>query len=301
MSAMSTVMTKDWLYSSNYKIARLPRSVVEAQQAQQPLLDDFIVTNTGYFTRVHGHHTRRDQFDEFIVIYCLDGQGWYTANDQTWPVCKGQVLYVMPDMGHVYRSDDHDPWSIQWAHFRGRRAAGYVELADVARDAPVCTIGSQPSISALFTETLDALQSGYSTHHLVKASAHVQQILSQIAMVTTYSPAPGAVGVNVEEIINYMLENLTDRCSLDDFAERACMSRSHFSRQFRDKTGYAPVDYYIRLKIQRACELLETTSLPVRAISLRLGYQDPYYFSRIFKKIVGTHPTEYRQLRELPR
>jgi AraC family transcriptional regulator, arabinose operon regulatory protein len=145
------------------------------------------------------------------------------------------------------------------------------------------------------------MQAGYSLQHLVKASTLLQQLLSKIAMLTNYTLAPGSLGVNVEEIINYMLDNLGERRTLDDFAGRACLSRSHFSRQFREKTGYAPVDYFIRLKIQRACELLESTSLPVRAISVQLGYQDPYYFSRIFKTIVGTHPTEYRQLRELRR
>lgn len=299
MIALTTADQQDWLHTSNYKIVRLPPSVVLAQQALQPLLADFIVTNTGYFTRVYGHHRRRDEFDEFIIIHCLEGKGWFRSGGQTWHAGKGQVLFVLPDRGHEYGSDDADPWSIQWAHFRGARAHDYLALTDASHDHPVLTIGSQPSIHALFTETLDAMQAGYSIQHLVRASTLLQQILSLVAMLTRYTRASGSLGVNVEEIINYMLDNLGERCTLDDFAEQACLSPSHFSRQFREKTGYAPVDYFIRLKIQRACELLETTALPIKAIGNELGYTDPYYFSRLFKKIVGTHPSQYRQQREL--
>jgi AraC-like DNA-binding protein len=92
-----------------------------------------------------------------------------------------------------------------------------------------------------------------------------------------------------------MLEQLTQPLSLDDFADYAAMSRSYFSRQFREKTGYAVMDYFTRLKIQKACELLETTEMKVTEISHYLGYKDPYYFSRLFKKVSGISPSHYRQ------
>ncbi|MCB0166075.1 MAG: helix-turn-helix transcriptional regulator, partial [Anaerolineae bacterium] len=66
------------------------------------------------------------------------------------------------------------------------------------------------------------------------------------------------------------------------------------ARVFKKKTGYAPIDYFIRLKIQKACELLETTDQQVSEIGHSLGYPDIYYFSRLFKKVVGLSPRQYR-------
>lgn len=85
---------------------------------------------------------------------------------------------------------------------------------------------------------------------------------------------------------------------LDDMANHAGLSKSHFSRIFRDQTGYSPVEYFIHLKVQKALSLLVLTKLPVQEIARMVGYADPYYFSRLFKKIVGVSPTASRL--ELP-
>ncbi len=291
--------SRDWLFSSDYKILRLPPAVVESLEKQHSLLAGFFATNLGFFTTVYGHRTERETFDEYIVIYCLDGRGWYKALGQQWDIIKGEVLFVQPSIAHGYGSDDKSPWSIQWAHFRGNLALSYLDLMNITPDKPIRNIGIQPGISNLFSEALNVMKSGYSLYHLVKISAMIQQALSQIAFSTTYSPPQGTIGLHVGNVIEFMLTNITERCTLDDFASQACLSRSYFSRQFREKTGYAPVEYFIRLKIQRACELLETTSMTVGQISRSLGYGDQYYFSRIFKKIVGTHPTQYRRTKEI--
>ncbi|MDX1413647.1 MAG: AraC family transcriptional regulator [Candidatus Promineifilaceae bacterium] len=290
--------SRDWLFSSDYKILRLPRAVIESLENKHALLANFFATNIGFFTKVYGHYTRRTNFDEYMVIYCLDGNGWYECNGQHWDIGIGQALFVLPGLAHAYGSYDRDPWSIQWAHFRGYLASSYMELIGITPQKPLCTIGIHPLISNLFSDALTILTSGYSVFHLVKMASQIQQALSHIAFSTAYAPPKGSMGLHVNEVIEYMLANLTERCTLDDFAQQACLSRSYFSRQFRDKTGYAPVDYFIRLKMQRSCELLETTHMTVGQISRSLGYQDQYYFSRIFKKIIGVHPTRYRKMQE---
>jgi len=77
-------------------------------------------------------------------------------------------------------------------------------------------------------------------------------------------------------------------------ARHAGLSVAHFSQLFKRQTGYSPVDYFIHAKIQHACFLLDTTPLSVSDIGLRLGYKDPYYFSRIFRKVMGVSPRAYR-------
>jgi AraC-like DNA-binding protein len=77
-------------------------------------------------------------------------------------------------------------------------------------------------------------------------------------------------------------------------AEHAELSESHFSRLFKEQTGHSPVDYFIYLKMQHACSMLTLTQSTVKEISDTLGYSDAYYFSRLFKKVIGVSPREYR-------
>jgi transcriptional regulator GlxA family with amidase domain len=80
-------------------------------------------------------------------------------------------------------------------------------------------------------------------------------------------------------------------------AKQAGLSTAHFSRLFTEQTGFPPMEYFIHLKIQRACRFLTLTSLSIKEISSRLGYSDQYYFSRIFHQVMGTPPASYREVK----
>jgi AraC-like DNA-binding protein len=72
------------------------------------------------------------------------------------------------------------------------------------------------------------------------------------------------------------------------------MSVSTFCHLFRKQMHTSPVHFFIRMKMHRACELLDTTDLSVHEIGARVGYEDPFYFCRIFKKMMGQTASEYR-------
>ncbi len=274
---------------------RIPQDVVQ-QQRQHPLLANLFLVSTGYFISAFGHETKREagMVDSYLMMYCLNGQGWFSANGQTWPITKGNVVFAFENIAHAYGADVTDPWTIQWAHFIGTDTPHLLGLANVSLEQPVISIGERLHIVALFNEILAILQSGYSLHHLINASACLRQILANITLLNTYAPSPETKSLHVEKIINFMLENISKPCHLDDFAAYACLSPSHFSRQFHAKTGYAPIDYFIRLKIQKACELLESTDMTIGEVSRYLGYGDQYYFTRVFKKVMGMPPKQYR-------
>jgi len=78
--------------------------------------------------------------------------------------------------------------------------------------------------------------------------------------------------------------------------ELAGTSTSHLSALFRRKVGYPPMDYFARLKIQRACWLLDSTTAPVKEIGAQIGCSDAYYFSRLFRQIMGMSPRSYRAI-----
>ena len=100
----------------------------------------------------------------------------------------------------------------------------------------------------------------------------------------------------VAQSIAYMLEHLDQPLQVATLAARACVSPSHFFVLFKRSTGCPPIDYFIRLRMQRARALLEAGSLHVKEVAAALGYEDPFYFSRMFKSVNHVAPIAYRKL-----
>ena len=92
-----------------------------------------------------------------------------------------------------------------------------------------------------------------------------------------------------------MQENIANNLSLNDFASNFNYSPSHFSALFQKETGYSPINYYIQLKMRRACQYIERSSMKLNEVAQKVGFSEPAYFSRIFTKIMGMSPSEYRQ------
>ncbi|MDZ7720568.1 MAG: helix-turn-helix transcriptional regulator [Balneolaceae bacterium] len=91
-----------------------------------------------------------------------------------------------------------------------------------------------------------------------------------------------------------MKKNVDQHLKLEELAKHASFSVSHYSNLFKKKTGFAPIEYFIHLKIQKACQYLDLTSLNIYEIAETLGYTDPHYFSRLFQKVMGVSPTAFR-------
>ena len=92
-----------------------------------------------------------------------------------------------------------------------------------------------------------------------------------------------------------MKENLEKRLTLADLAAHTGYSPSHFSVLFSKRTGYAPLTYFNQLKIQQACQLLDFTDMKINQICFKIGIEDTYYFSRLFSKVMGIPPREYKK------
>ncbi|HXA43888.1 MAG TPA: AraC family transcriptional regulator [Candidatus Angelobacter sp.] len=100
--------------------------------------------------------------------------------------------------------------------------------------------------------------------------------------------------VRVDRCIAYMVQHLDRPLQVATLAAQARVSPSHFFALFKRRIGSAPMDYFTRLRMQRACRLLEDTGYSIKEISSKLGYDDQFYFSRVFKSINGVAPSDYR-------
>jgi AraC-like DNA-binding protein len=103
----------------------------------------------------------------------------------------------------------------------------------------------------------------------------------------------------IEQSISYMLRHLHQPLQVATLASVVNFSPSHYSALFKRLTGCPPIDYFIHLRMQHACWLFDNTSMNVKEVAAALGYDDPFYFSRTFKKVVNqVAPSEYRLMPE---
>jgi transcriptional regulator GlxA family with amidase domain len=93
-----------------------------------------------------------------------------------------------------------------------------------------------------------------------------------------------------------MMEHLNQSLPVARLAALANMSPSHYTALFKRRTGCAPIDFFIRLRMQHAREMLMGTSLNVKEVAAALGYEDPFYFSRVFKSVNQLAPSDYRAM-----
>jgi transcriptional regulator GlxA family with amidase domain len=100
----------------------------------------------------------------------------------------------------------------------------------------------------------------------------------------------------IGKAVAYMNQNLDKPMRVSELAAIANVSMSHFFVLFKQHMNCSPLLYLTRLRIQRACQLLESTEVRVKEVAEALGYEDPFYFSRVFKSVSAMAPMHYRNL-----
>ena len=279
------------------RIVVLPRSVMSRAE-KHALLGGLIPTDAGYFPRAAGHvRERAAGVDQAIFIYCTKGCGWCEIAGRSQTVKTGELLVIPPQAPHSYGADKSRPWSINWFHAKGTLLAGFLRELEVSPDRPVIRIGDSAQVLALFEEVLAAMEHGYTTQQQLCAShalAHLMAVLVREHHSAGHEQP--TVQQRISQTIAYMKQHLDRSLPLDSLASMASLSRSRYTELFRQQAGYAPIDYFIRLRMHHACQLLDTTRFSVKEVAATLGYTDPLYFSRVFRSVNDLTQTEYRKL-----
>jgi AraC-like DNA-binding protein len=281
------------------RIVVLPRSVI-AQAEPQPILGAMIPTDVGYFPKAAGHaRERSDGIDQAVFIYCVMGRGWCRWGDDDLKVGPGELLIVPPGVAHKYGADERLPWTIHWVHAKGSLLLPFLRELEAADQARVVFIGKDPQTVALFEEVLEVAERGYAFAHLLQAGQALSHLLAVIVRRTRETHREvDDTEQRVAQSIEYLKKHLQRNVDVKALAKLAGLSPSHYSALFKHRTGYAPIDYLTRLRMHRACQLLDTTNHSVKSVAAMVGYKDQLYFSRVFRAINDVSPSEYRQLRK---
>ena len=270
---------------------------VAARAARHPLLRGLLPTDAGLYPHAQGHFVERPHGAAgTVLIVCCRGHGWVEQGERRFAVHAGDVALLPPNEPHRYGAEDEEPWTIEWAHFAGAEAEDWRSL--ILQQEPVVVHVAPSSVGEVKLATVhERLEVGYGDFQLLGAAAALRWSLTEIARLRRL---PGTMANAVDAVdatAAWMRENLDRHITLPELARRACLSPSHYSSLFRRRFGFAPVDWLIRQRVHRACSLLQTRPDKIAAIAVAVGVDDPYYFSRLFRKVMGVSPEQFRRTR----
>lgn len=276
----------------------LPQMIVTLME-RDPLLAALHITDIGYYPKAEHHfRERKEAINQFVFIYCIDGAGWYRIGEREYQVHANQYFILPAGIPHAYAAHAETPWTIYWMHFKGTLAPYYALNATQPMDIRPEAHSRISHRINLFEEIFNTLKSGYATENLHYASSLFHYYLGTLRYIQQYRNANHAQtndGNVVETAIHYMKENMEKRITLQNISDAVGYSASHFSQLFKKKTGHAPLTYLNLLKIQQACFMLDSTDMKINQVCYKIGIEDMYYFSRLFSKIMGVSPREYRK------
>lgn len=271
----------------------IPDDVI-VRESRNSFLKNLIITKIGYFGDSYGHFIRRYNINEYVLLYCISGKGWVEAGGVRREVVRGDLVLCEINRPHAYGADNQDPWCIHWAHFTGAGIPEIYRHLGLSEQSVTLSVGVKQELVTLLEEAYKVLMGGYSFSNLLFATTCLQGFFCHLVRERLGTGLQGTNGMDVDKVIDIMVVNIHENYTLEQLAAFTDMSKYHFARRFKETTGYPPMEYFNRLKIQKACELLDTSLLDIKDISEYLSFGNPFYFSEVFKRIVGLSPRHYR-------
>lgn len=276
----------------------LPSSVRE-ECASGEYTSMLYVTDIGYYPRAQYHYRHRQQgAQEYILIYCTDGKGWINCGGSTYNLTGGTFFVIPPCREHTYGADESDPWSIYWLHFTGSLADSFGKGFDHICEINPAEDSRIASRLDIFEELYNSLEAGYSPAQLNYACSTLVHLLGSFKYIEAYRHSGELAGAGrdvIDRCRHYMMENIEKQLTLGDICSYLGYSPSFCNDLFKKYTGMTPMLYLQNMRIQMAAHLMDVTSMKVNQVCHKVGIDDPYYFSRLFSKMMGIPPREYRK------
>ncbi|WP_276371286.1 helix-turn-helix domain-containing protein [Chryseolinea sp. H1M3-3] len=278
-------------HSLHQRYCVIPQSVLK-RIVNHPLCSNLYLTEIGYEDETVFHPFTKSKGSEYLLVYVSKGEGRYRVNKKVYPVTENDFFVLPVRFANGLESSSRNPWSIYWAYFSGAQAQKVVQHLVGKQYSPK---KAKPLIGriAQFNDILHHLELMENIENLVYANSRFYSFLCSFRLMVLSSRKHGSKD-GVIQSIEYMRENINTMVTLEDLAEVAGLSVSHYCALFKQKTMQTPMQLYTSMKIQRACQLLQNRTQTIKSISYSLGFFDQYHFSKVFKQIMGVPPKSFR-------
>lgn len=272
---------------------------MQTELSRSELTRDLFVSDIGFFPHARHHYRERPEgSDSHIFIFCSEGEGWIELGQQPAITLTQNHLAVIPaHTPHRYGASAHAPWSIYWFHLQGDHTTAFIQMYGMDTGPLHLPIGAMTEYKDVFDKCYYLLSDKtYSLPIHTHVSQSIRQLISSIGINAGGTAKDKKREQYLEIAIRYMNDRIEDAIRLPALAKHTGLSRQHLILLFNEETGFPPIEYFLRMKIQKAAQMLSLTALSVKEVAANIGIADPYYFSRLFKKMTGSAPSAFRNV-----
>lgn len=263
--------------------------------ARQNLLH---LQETGTLHALKPHTSSRADLQSFLFFAVTDGAGSLVYDGQTYALSAGDCVFIDCRKPYAQGSSEDNLWSLQWAHFHGPSMSGIYEKYVERGGRPCFT----PESLRPFTDLLARLlATALSEDHIrdMKLNEILTSLLTLIMAESWHPenrPDLAAKKKSLRYVRAYLEEHYKERITLDHLAGQFYLNKFYLARTFKEQFGTTVLGCLDQIRITRAKELLRFSDLTVEAVGREVGIGEPGYFSRVFKKVEGVAPGEYRRM-----
>ncbi|WP_036673445.1 MULTISPECIES: helix-turn-helix domain-containing protein [Paenibacillus] len=225
----------------------------------------------------------------------LEGKGFLDTGTTRYELTRGQGFLYGPGLRQTYYSDLDDPWSIRWIHFYGIRLEELLNGKGV--DEPwLFQCSNFPVVTALMDRLLE-LGRGYQVEDEHSVAATLYELLTRLqSAASQINVSLNHTSERIREAGNYIRSHSNEHITLDHAAGIAGYSTTYFSRKFSQTFGISFPEFLMESRLLHAKQLLATTNLSIKQITLETGFSQSSYFIRCFKTQENVTPMQFRMM-----
>lgn len=233
---------------------------------------------------------------DYQLLYVASGKAHFIINGEDKEVSASNMVLFLPRQEQHYEYYGKDKTEVFWVHFTGGNVKNILRHYEIPLDENVFYSGSTASYTSLFKEMIHEFQTtGVGYTEMLEMYLRQLFVIIQRTRQEKKPTMSSYLQDEMEYARRYFIDHYNENINIEEFAQSRNMSISWFLRNFKQSTKLSPMQYILNIRMNNAVSLLETTEYNVTEISTIVGYDNPLYFSRVFKKMKGVSPSDYRK------
>lgn len=259
---------------------------------------DMYLTTCGIQNCYGGHSFGPGKRNSYILHFISDGKGIFKCDGVTYELSRGDVFLVKPDEEVFYVADENNPWSYMWVGFNGIKAALYLKETGLTGKVVTTKCSNTPVVFSCIQQMIIYRQ--LTLPNELRRESALLQIFS-VLMEEYKGTLPKderydyPYQIYAKQAVDYIQRNYKGNIKINDLASYIGVDRSYLTNIFKSVMKMSPQEYLIKYRMELAKDMLKNSDKKICDIAESIGYYDQLSFSKMFKKMEGVSPTEYRQ------
>lgn len=250
--------------------------------------------SAGHFFCIKGYHLIRNNYNSLLITHIIDGTFTFVNDGKHITAHAGDTVILDCYKPHEYYTDDR--FESIWIHISGANSFALFEEIERA-EGNLVKCRDIHHVKKLLFRIYDSI-SGVNPPSELNISLDIYKLFAELLNPQSIkSKGESDYEDNIQEIKNYIAENLNEKLTVQKLADKTHMSTSHFSRVFKQQTGFSPYDYVLITRLNKAKYMLQKTDMTVASIAYEIGFNSESNFIYFFTENEGISPGKFRRLK----